>query len=777
MSHWAGRIALALCTLLLSIFALVRWAQSCSEPGDPFADYSQHPDVPIEKFVQGQLGIVEPSFARSYLVVAYRYASGVPLTKDEQEAAIALWEYRGIEDTNIYPNFYSNGGADVRRQNRYLQDAQDEADGPKDWLDARSQIVPSPAPQIEQIQSLASYNSYVNCSNDAFANAAATLKARAEKFGKDNPAIKDWVAAQDAVFANCAGGSDKPNIPPAPNAALPELLRFDREYQIAAAYMYTNRFDDAVHGFQHIADEKNSPWHDLAPYLAARTMLRRATLDVPRPEEPPKNGYASIPPFVPEKMQAAIDYTTKTLVDYPKSPFAQQMQALLDRGEFRLHPAEQTVRLSHDLSKPAPEGRFYNWLWDYTWLLDRRGDARGDFGQGGSSEQYAKLLPDRQKDALTDWLITFQMQDALATRHALEVWRAHRDSLPWLLAVLSKTEFNAPQVSEVLTAADLVPASSPAYVSVFYERMRLGNGLGKFPEVRQSIDAYLASSPDLPSVAKDYLLDLRLDAAGDLNDAIRFLPRESCSVDSRQPPPNCSTTLAEHSASYLNALPLDVMVDVLHSKNLPDQEKAKFVRNVWLRAILLDRHDVAQSLDAQAFRSGAYPAPLGDDVIEKLVKEYESASTPDVKRFAAIFLMQHQYAFGYSIGSNGPWCARSEAKEDLTFWRNTHPSESLLSPPPFLTEAQRKQAEGEQSTLDHTDSQANYYTQVVLTYAQKHPDDPRVPEALSRAVKNTRMNCNNARTGALSKGAFDLLHNRYPDTTWAKNTRYWFGDN
>jgi hypothetical protein len=52
-----------------------------------------------------------------------------------------------------------------------------------------------------------------------------------------------------------------------------------------------------------------------------------------------------------------------------------------------------------------------------------------------------------------------------------------------------------------------------------------------------------------------------------------------------------------------------------------------------------------------------------------------------------------------------------------------------------------------------------------------------VPEALSRAVKNTRMNCNNPRTGELSEAAFNLLHKRYGETSWAKNTKYWYGDN
>jgi len=61
-----------------------------------------------------------------------------------------------------------------------------------------------------------------------------------------------------------------------------------------------------------------------------------------------------------------------------------------------------------------------------------------------------------------------------------------------------------------------------------------------------------------------------------------------------------------------------------------------------------------------------------------------------------------------------------------------------------------------------------------LAFAEKRPDGPRVPEALSRAVKNTRMNCNNPRTGGLSRKAFELLHSQYPETIWAKNTKYWY---
>ena len=773
MSKLSGRTTFAIGIVVLSVFALVHLAQSCADVEDPFTDYSKHPDDPLGKFAQGNLGILRPTFARSYLVVAYRYLSGVPLTKNEQEAAQAVWLNRGIDPAVVYPEYYSGGGEKYLK-NSYTQAAQDEADGSNDWIAARARIVPSPAPHISQLQELETYNNYLNCSNDAFATAAATLEKRAAQFGKDHPALKDWVAAQDAVFRNCGVTSREPALPAAPDASLPEILRYDREYQIAAAYMYSNHTAEAVKGFQHIAEEPNSPWHDIAPYLVARTMARGATLDDPGPGER-QPGQPPHRPFDVEEMQAAANYAAKLLAENPNRPFAEPLRNLVDRMEFRLHPTEQSARLSHSILNKAPEGRFYNWLWDFTWLLDNRQDVPGEYGEKASPDEYAKSLPDRQKDTLTDWIITFQLQDPKATQHALEVWRAHPESIPWLLAILSKTEANSPQVSEVVSAAERLPESSPAYVSVFYHRMRLGNALHNYPAVRRSIDGFLASSGDLPSVAKDFLLDLRLDASADLDDAVRFLPRSSCTVDHRQPPPNCWLTMPAHSALYLDGLPLDLQVETLRNKNLAEEEKAKFVRNVWLRAVLLGRHDVAQSLTRQAFRPGVNQTPVKPGDVEKLANDYESASTTEEKEFAAVFLMQHQYAFGFDMGSMEPWCANSNVfKDENAPWQDPRRPTAPSAPPPFLTEAQSKQAGIEQAALEHIDSQANFYTRTVLEFARTHPEDPRVPEALSRAVKNTRMNCSNPRTGALSKAAYDLLHQRYPNSTWAKNTKYWF---
>jgi len=53
-----------------------------------------------------------------------------------------------------------------------------------------------------------------------------------------------------------------------------------------------------------------------------------------------------------------------------------------------------------------------------------------------------------------------------------------------------------------------------------------------------------------------------------------------------------------------------------------------------------------------------------------------------------------------------------------------------------------------------------------LEWARRHPDDPRVPEALHRAVMATRYRGSDAEAGKYSQQAFALLHQRHPKSPW-----------
>jgi hypothetical protein len=64
-----------------------------------------------------------------------------------------------------------------------------------------------------------------------------------------------------------------------------------------------------------------------------------------------------------------------------------------------------------------------------------------------------------------------------------------------------------------------------------------------------------------------------------------------------------------------------------------------------------------------------------------------------------------------------------------------------------------------------------------VDWAKRRPADPRAPEVLALAVKATRFGSRDKQTRLRSKLAFDLLHKQYPNTTWAKQTKYFYGEN
>ncbi|HEY2460846.1 MAG TPA: hypothetical protein VGI16_08560 [Candidatus Acidoferrum sp.] len=159
-------------TLLLVLVAPPPLAFACGPffPVTVFIE-TQRPDFPLYRFAAGQLGILRPNLPRSYLTAAYRYLSGGTFDASEQHQLVTLWTNR------LY-------GDDFVSQNHPSDDARDT------WLNARLQVVAhpgndglffrtkAPAPSL--------YLEYDNCSRDAFATAAHTLKLRAQQFGPDS---------------------------------------------------------------------------------------------------------------------------------------------------------------------------------------------------------------------------------------------------------------------------------------------------------------------------------------------------------------------------------------------------------------------------------------------------------------------------------------------------------------------------------------------------------------------------------------------------------------
>jgi hypothetical protein len=76
-----------------------------------------------------------------------------------------------------------------------------------------------------------------------------------------------------------------------------------------------------------------------------------------------------------------------------------------------------------------------------------------------------------------------------------------------------------------------------------------------------------------------------------------------------------------------------------------------------MRAVILNLHDVAQALDATMPSWSTAAQGRKSEYFADLIKQHESAATPEEKQFAALFLLQHEYAFGFDMGTTEPWCA------------------------------------------------------------------------------------------------------------------------
>ncbi|HEY9871783.1 MAG TPA: hypothetical protein V6D08_21700 [Candidatus Obscuribacterales bacterium] len=159
-------------------------AYGCAFGLETLFSYSNHPDFPLRQYAAGQLGIIRSTYARSYLVVAYRYLIGKPLTPEEQSSLVSLWNYRM---TTVYDD--------------------DCPTGADQWLLARKAI--PGATRIDRIATARAvvssepWQTYCNCQSSAFQAAATRLKDYITRYGAASQAVKDWLQAQDAVFSSC----------------------------------------------------------------------------------------------------------------------------------------------------------------------------------------------------------------------------------------------------------------------------------------------------------------------------------------------------------------------------------------------------------------------------------------------------------------------------------------------------------------------------------------------------------------------------------------------
>jgi hypothetical protein len=704
---------------------------SCSFYEGPSFEFVKRPDAPIAAYASGRLGILAPSFARSHLVVAWRYLMGKPLSDAETKEVLAYY--------------------DDRLGERQLP-ARPERDAIEEWMTARNTIIES-KDRPSNYRSAARLNYVVNCTADAFLTAAATLKSRIAEFGIAHPGVHDWVDAQNAVFSNC---EHRGSVPEQASASLPATFKLDRDYQIAAAAFYATDFDRAHDLFLAVSRDHASPWRRIARLVAARALIRNATM-------------GNFEGFDRDPMNAADRELRAILADEDMRGLHRAASDLEDYVRLHLAPDEQRAKLEQAIAGGHVTKHI---LTDFVMSVGEDAKTSGE---------------------MSDWINTFKVPEeenpaktAEAEAHAVERWQATR-SLPWLVAALASAKNDDKSTGALLDAAAKVEPSSPAFVMVTYHRARLLLNRGDVTEGKRALDGVLALPNDALGVStRNLFSELRMPLAASIDDFVRDAARLPAGMDNETiASPPYETLFDTDAATVINeALPISSLIEAARIPKLPDSIRAQLVAAAFTRAIVMGRTDMALSLVPEMHRD------FDDDIKEPLNRF--AAAPPSRRRIEALDLLLHvpglsPFVTPYEGRVNmrtkvtalihGPehqnwWCVGGLQHFEVIYpdARNRHAS---LQRPRFAeARAIRDAFASEEKELQI--SGASFMLRGAITWAKEYPDDARVPEALALAVRGTQWACPDAATAKLASSAFDLLHTRYRTTKWAQQTKHWY---
>jgi hypothetical protein len=710
------------------------------------------PSQPIA-YARGEVGIVRPRFARRYLVQAYRRFAGRPATSGAGSAPV--------------PSASSSAGDREPSPIRQWAALQDSLLGTKMSAEDHGDLY---ARHFKHLPG--GYAEFVNCPDAAFSHALRTARARTTRFGEASPEMREWARAQAAVFANCH--DDKFVMP---DAALPSagpLLRADRAYQIAAAYFYGMQFEQAETWFHAIATDASSPWRPYGRYLAARANIRRATI------------LHDTRARAAEWFGKAATDLQRVLADPAAAEIHRSARGLLDFIAFRIHPIERLHAVSNTLttaSEPAEQD-----VIDYTRLMDTFVGDTVDYDYTGVDRR-AEII---QSDELNDWILAVQGRGDAALARSLARWKETR-STPWLIAALWKMPPGHQDASTVLDAARAIDRNSPAFPTAAFLRVRLLTARQNRDEAR----ALLATLPDKPergfeAETINLLEGERFMLAQTFDELLRSAPRLIV-VDwtevGRDRAFDQPVFDDDAGVVFSERLPLERLVQASSSILLPNRLRLRVAIAAFSRAVMLQRHDVAGRL-APVLRTLA-PSLRAD------LDRFANATSDADRRIAAAFLLlrtpgmhadvrgvdddqsydaaEPARTFDHTFRRNW-WCGLDEKDEfraDSVLLGLLYPDHQIPYPA-FLSDAERTDVEQERRARGAIGPAAAYLAVEATNWARARPKDQDAAEALAHAVEGIRWSCGVTKGSQVSRQAYQTLHRLFPQSEWAKRTKYWY---
>ena len=754
---WRALLALV-CLTGAQFFSVPAFASGGDEFSEShFAPEYHVPNAELRNFASGKIGIVPGSYWRIYQLMAYRVLNGQALSSAEQDGfGIAGW---GVVSSSLAAPSRSSAPSVA---NNVINE---EGDSLKKWLQARTDsgtLTANAAPlKLEVMADSGEFSSFLNCHDDAFERATQTLKERLKTGGKQWATV--WRSNQDQVFANCDSAFDKQKkkrpylaLSPLP-ANAPTWLKLDYEYQTAAALFYAEQFDAARTKFLQIGKNTESPWRQLAQFLAARCLIRDATLHYP----PAEGGKSD-----PKRMQLLEQARTELLAQSKSFVPAQQLIGWVDA---RVRPQARLVELAQTLSGKW-QGDFILSLSDYLFISDTV--ARKD------------LL--NSTDPMTAWIAAMQANDSQSSYdqedktslrlQALQVarkfWARKKEAL-WLVPILANAKSND-LTAEEQKAVAAIPASAPAFHTVQFHLARLAAYDNKLDAMDGIVSAAL-NSAELPVSSRNRWLRMKLVSAKTFEDFLQAAPREQAEKNSGVPitkeaskevKPGTDTDFRRHVLQHLSLAQMKQVWQAGKAFQFPDLAAA-----IWSRAVIFKDYASAEEMNEAVLNSREKAGITTRHLYQRLQDGKDAVAK---QQAVGLILANAPELHPHTISRRGvpiTWgCGARQDEQAST------DLDAMI--PNFMSKEARATLQKEQKQLLALPIRSEFLAPMLLDFAKVNPTEPELPKALHFFVASTRFECGGRDEKAgrphYSKEVFQLLHKRYPKNEWTLKTKYFY---
>ena len=781
-------LASLLALLCLSAASSLATASTGEGESPPEFNSPWGPVRPTKELASGSLGVVEASWWRKPLLLAWYRLNDLKLPTAAQDA----FEYTE-----------TRGG--------YYVGPPNQASWFTDAKVAAPELMPnSQAGADSGLLYGNNWDTFENCPDDAWNQARRTLAERSRLWGANSAALRDWIAAQHRVFARCPLGpgyfrTDLPDIRRInpeyakqfvlpdmsladPPSGSPVLLTKDRAYQRAAALLYEGHYKEAEGAFSDIARDVASPWRKLGRYLALRARLRAIQITTPAVDR-------YDPCRAPECTKARADNVAfrqteaarlradveRAIVAAKQAGDAEEVRRLTDLDSLvgaRLDPAQRFRELATELMRPGIDAAtFRRTATDYLhlhrqfppseplgeWLgglidgVDPTGAPCASVPSSAQPDRYS-IPPDQVQCLRRQW-----------SEESLKRFQRQPTQYAWLFSAAALAGRDDPHLEPLLKALAAVPEEHVGAASFMLQRLRLG---GRDEGLR--LASALLKRPDIQAdySARNRVREYRLWHAEHLQEFWADGPREigtaydrDTLLKSAPPNPTAAPLLGwDYDGRWIldYELPHAALLETARRSGWPESQRGAVASMAWSRAVL--RKDAAAAREALA---------VGAEI-------NHNQNPPSIVRLLAIedektFLIEGGLLAG-GAAINGdchlavPKVNESGDEPAGELKRNFGRYAKRLLAPKAYADWQRERA-----ALDALPDLDAAWMQNVIDFATTFPDDARAPGFLREAVYRTRMNwCAEPSAGNLSKQAFDLLKRKYPQSKEARTTKYWF---